>query len=105
MARLAILHILAALFMAAGGAGLSAAPPIPKGYQVPAESISSDQRLGVTVPITSAEPKDARNRVIDLKTGEVVATLKGETGWTRHNHGGVLPARWGKDNSILVWAV
>ncbi len=105
IARRFPLYILAALFMAASAGDLSAAPPIPKGFEVPADSISPDQRLGVTVPILSEAPEEARNSLIDLQTGMLLATIQGEPGWNRQNHGGVLPARWAKDSSLLVWTV
>src|SRR5438876_8659386 len=81
---------------------------IPKGFVVPECTVSPDGRYGVTVPIllqfeASEYPK---NSVIELKTGKVVAVIKSKfTGWNRQNHGGVLPCRWAKDGSLLLWEV
>lgn len=100
------LTIIAAIFTAALVCQL-AAGPVPKGCQVPEDSISPNHEIGVTVPILTdeKEQKDLKNNLIEIKTGKLLGVIKGETGWNRQNHGGVLPARWSKDSSILVWTV
>jgi hypothetical protein len=84
------------------------AQQIPKGFVVPNCSLSPDKRLGVTVPILDEhnESEGVKNSVIDLTTGKIIAVIKTPwIGWTRMNHGGVLPCRWSPDGSLLVWTV
>jgi hypothetical protein len=86
----------------------AAAQNIPQGFVVPKCTLSPDGRYGVTVPIFDKrnDIKDPRNSVIDLKTGKVIAIIKtNTTGWTRMGHGGVLPCRWSRDGSLLLWEV
>jgi hypothetical protein len=71
-------------------------------------TISPDGRFGVLVPkLEESEKIDhAQNQVIDFATGNIIAVIRTTwTGWTRHNHGGVLPARWSRDSSLLLWQV
>jgi hypothetical protein len=86
----------------------AAAQNIPKGYVVPNCTLSPDGRFGVTVPILDDHEQIAnpKNRVIELKTGKVIAVIEAKfTGWNRQNHGGVLPCRWSPDGSLLLWEV
>jgi hypothetical protein len=81
---------------------------IPKGFVVPECTISPDGRYAVTVPLLDQEERlrDAKNSVIELKSGKVIAIIKSKfTGWNRQNHGGVLPCQWSKDGSLLLWEV
>jgi hypothetical protein len=81
---------------------------IPKGFTVPDDSRSPDGHYGVTVPIRDEHPDDddkARNSVIDMKSGRVLGAIHATTGWDHMNHGGVLPARWSPDGSLLLWTV
>ncbi len=86
----------------------AAEPKVPKGFMVPDSSLSPDKRFGVTVPIRAeheddkAEPK---NRLIELKTGRVLAVIKAETAWDHASHRTVMPARWSADGSLLLWEV
>lgn len=82
-------------------------PKIPKGFTVPGDSVSPDKRFGVTVPIRAQHGENAKpkNSLIEIKTGRVLAIIPAETGWDRMNHGGVMPARWSKDGSLLLWKV
>lgn len=78
------------------------------GAAVAADSISPDGRYGVTVPSFEQYPgpeDDPGNQLVERKTGRVLTPIRAETGWTRMNRGGVLPARWSKDGSLLVWEV
>lgn len=79
----------------------------PKGYMIPKDSISSDGHYGVTVPkLEENEDAECKNSLIDLRTGRIVADIQTKfTGWSRMNHGEVLPARWSKDGSLLLWEV
>jgi hypothetical protein len=97
----------ASLLVLSVAVGLQA-DAIPKGFIVPACTLSPDGRYGVTVPLLfqHENSEDPKNSVIDLKTGKVVAVIKAKfTGWNRQNHGGVLPCRWSKDGSLLLWEV
>lgn len=80
---------------------------IPKGFLVPKDSLSPDQRYGVTVPILDQAPDldTTDNSVIEMKTGRILGPIRAYTGWNRMNHGGVLPARWSQDGALLLWTV
>jgi hypothetical protein len=92
-------------------ASSAAADKIPPGYVVLSCTISPDGRLGVLVPkLEELEHLEmttgAQNQVIELATGNIVAVIRTDwVGATRQNHGGVLPAQWSRDNSILLWQV
>jgi hypothetical protein len=91
-----------------GAALNSRADVVPKGFVVPECTLSPDGRYGVTVPLIDQEERlgDAKNSVIELKSGKVIAVIKSKfTGWNRQNHGGVLPCQWSKDGSLLLWQV
>jgi hypothetical protein len=34
-----------------------------------------------------------------------LGVIQGNTGWSKMNHGGALPARWSRDGSLLLWEV
>lgn len=81
---------------------------VPKGFVVPECTLSPDGRYGVTVPLLDQEERleDPRNRVIELKSGRIIAVIKTKfTGWNRQNHGGVLSCQWSNDGSLLLWEV
>jgi hypothetical protein len=84
---------------------------IPSGYVVLRCTISPDDRFGVLVPkLEELEHLEmttgAQNQVIELSTGSVIAVIRTDwVGPTRQGHGGVLPARWSPDNSLLLWQV
>jgi len=78
---------------------------IPQGYLLPEKTLSPDHRYGVLVPQPLPEPPHPVNQLIEVQTGRVLAEIIGNTGWTRMNHGAVLPTRWTKDSSVLFWQV
>ena len=81
---------------------------IPKGFVVPKCTISPDGRYGVAVPVLDPhkDSENPKNSVIELKTGKSISVIKTKwTGWNRMGHGGVLPARWSPDGSLLLWEV
>jgi hypothetical protein len=92
-------------------ASVACADKIPPGYVVLRCTISPNVRFGVLVPkLEELEHLEmttrAQNQVIELATGKVVAVIRTDwVGPTRQNHGGVLPARWSPDNSLLLWQV
>lgn len=79
----------------------------PKGFLIPETSLSPDGRYGVTVPIAAEIKEETRpvNSLIDTRTGKILAPLTSETAWDYANHETILPARWSKDNSLLIWQV
>ncbi len=88
--------------------GVSAfAQAIPKGFTIPDTTLSPNRRYGVTVPILDNAPagKVPKNSVVDVKSGDVIAVIDGETGWDRQNHEEVQPARWSEDGSLLLWQI
>lgn len=80
----------------------------PKNFAVAKNSVSPDGRYGVLVP-TDWENYDEngkpQNRLVEVKTGKVLATIQAETGLMHMNHGGVLPSRWSPDGGYLLWSV
>jgi hypothetical protein len=85
----------------------AAEPKVPKGFFVPESSFSPDKRYGVTVALRGEHGEDAepKNRLIELKTGRVLAVIKAETAWDHANHQEVMPSRWSKDGALLLWEV
>ena len=92
-------------------ASLTCADKIPPEYVVLRCTISPDGRFGVLVPkLEELEHLEMtyrpQNQVIELATGNVIAVIRTDwVGPTRQNHGGVLPARWSSDDSLLLWQV
>ena len=79
---------------------------LPKGFTIPEDTLSPDKRFGVTVPDIFNSPDDARNSLVDARTGHVLAVIQaGNVGYSRMNHGEILPCRWSSDGSVLVWQV
>lgn len=91
--------------------GIAYAEKIPDDYVILRCTVSPDGRFGVLVPETDKLNElhmttGAENQVIELATGNVIAVIRtDQIGATRHNHGGVLPARWSSDDSLLLWQV
>ncbi len=83
-------------------------PQFPKNFAVAKNSVSPDGRYGVLIP-TDSENYDAngtpQNRLVEIKTGTVLATIQAVTGLMHMNHGGVLPSRWSPDGGYLLWSV
>lgn len=87
---------------------LAQAQGVPKGFFIHGESLSPDGRYGVTVPILAehgGHDDGAKNSLVEVKTGKVLAVIQAETGWDHMNHRSVLPARWSPDGSLLLWEV
>jgi hypothetical protein len=87
--------------------GTALGQKIPAGCTIPDFTSSPDHRYGVTVPQNDSEVdnQNAQNELIELKTGHVLAAIKGDTGW---DHGGwavALPSRWSQDGTFLLWHV
>jgi formylglycine-generating enzyme required for sulfatase activity len=80
---------------------------VPKGFSVPNSSLSPDNRFGVSVPINALHDENAEpnNSLIELTTGRVLTVIKANTAWENANHQEVMPTRWSKDGSLLLWEV
>jgi len=85
-----------------------ALPLLPKGYIIVPSSISPDGRFGVSAfdNLTNPIPDNEldNNKLIDLTTGSVICEIP-SCAITRQNRGGILPARWSPDGSLLLWEV
>ena len=69
-------------------------------------SISPNLQYGVSVfdNFTNDLPDQIdANRLFDLKNGKAITEIRSGSGYTRKNHGLVLPARWSLDSSLLLW--
>jgi hypothetical protein len=86
-----------------GGLALGQSAPIHS--PVVAAPRSPDHRYGVTVPRIEVDPDNARNDLIEIRTGRVLAVLQSTTGWDRMDIGGIHPCRWSTDGSLLLWEV
>jgi hypothetical protein len=81
----------------------AAAQTVPTGYTIPDITLSPDHRYGVTVP--RLDTPNPHNSLVEIKTGRVLAEIQADTGYERANHMELLPSRWTKDNSFLLWEV
>jgi hypothetical protein len=81
----------------------AAAQIVPTGYTIPDITLSPDHRYGVTVP--GLDTPNPHNSLIEIKTGRVLTEIQADTGYERANHMELLPSRWAKDNSFLLWEV
>ncbi|HXX42463.1 MAG TPA: hypothetical protein VEI58_09385 [Chthoniobacterales bacterium] len=80
----------------------------PVGFGVAESSVSPDKRYGVLAPADSDhydENGKPQNKVVEIGTGRVLATIEAETGLVHMNHGGILPASWSSDGSFVLWQV
>jgi hypothetical protein len=78
----------------------------PPGFSVPTLTRSPNHRFGVLVP--DAEHYDYtfhQNQIVDTQTGHILGAIEAEPGMMSMNHGGVRPARWSRDGSLLLWEV
>ena len=82
---------------------------LPKGYIIAEDSISPDGRYGVSVPLTQAIiddiVKDPVNNLVEVSSGRTIARMVGNPGFTKQNHGGIMPSIWSPDSSLLLWHV
>ena len=98
------IFLLAVTFAALGTLnGAAAGETVPAGYKVLDITLSPDHRYGVTVPdLNTANPQ---NSLVEVETGRVLAVIEADTGYESANHNAVLPSRWAKDDSLLLWEV
>jgi hypothetical protein len=72
-------------------------------YTILEITLSPDHRCGVTAPdLNSSNPQ---NSLVEVETGRVLAVIQANTGYESANHSSVLPSRWAKDDSLLLWEV
>jgi hypothetical protein len=76
---------------------------VPAHFTVPARTISPGGRYGVMAPdYDGAGP----SKVVDMKSGRVLATIVGAYGWEDPKHSmqwGKMEAVWSADGSTLCW--
>jgi hypothetical protein len=103
--KLKLRAILVFCFFAALGTsnGAAAGQIIPAGYKVLDITLSADRRYGVTVP--DLNTPNPQNSLVEAETGRVLAIIQANTGYESANHNTVLPSRWAKDDSLLLWEV
>ena len=77
----------------------------PASFTIPEMTLSPDKRFGVLVPDEQRYDAGEKNKLVEVSTGRVLAIIIGEPGTERMNHGGVSPARWSADSSLLLWRV
>jgi hypothetical protein len=83
-------------------------PQFGANFIVPKSSVSPDGRYGVLAPADWDHFDDngkPQNKLVEMQSGRVLATINAETGLMQMNHGGILPARWSANSSYLIWTV
>lgn len=78
---------------------------VPPGFTMPEITLSPDKRFGVLVPDEKRHDAGEKNKLVEVGTGRVLAVIGGEPGMERMNHGGIMPARWASDSSLLLWCI
>ena len=90
---------------------LAIAAGVNSDYITPSSTFSPDHRYGVTIPVfhieAAQEPDDRMNKVVELRTGNLVAVLHADPpGYDRAlNHHEAPVARWSSDSSVLLWEI
>jgi hypothetical protein len=84
--------------------------PIPNGYSVLQFTVSPDHRYGVLAPDADHYIEGSfQHQIVDLTTGRIIGLIQADTGFVdskvRMNRGGINPARWSEDNTVLLWEV
>jgi hypothetical protein len=79
----------------------------PDGFGVERSSLSPDKRYGVLAPDSDHyDETKHQNKLVEVETGRTIALVDAETGQAGFvNHGGIEPARWSADGSLLLWEV
>ena len=89
----------------------------PEGFDIPADTLSPDERYGVTVPLLADHPftgnkkqdrkwDSLRNSLLEVRTGRVLAVIQsGTVGWDRMGHDEILPTHWSPEGSIAIWQI
>jgi hypothetical protein len=106
MNRITCIAFFYSMSIALGDTGRTGIPP---GNIVPPSSISPNREYGVSVfddtenPIPEGDIDD--NKVINLRTGHAIGVIHAWSAMMNMNRGGILPARWSDDSSLLLWEV
>jgi hypothetical protein len=79
-------------------------------YVTPPFTFSADHRYGVMIPVVhdegAQEPDDRTNKVVELRTQDVIAIIHAEPGYNHAlNFHETAPPRWSSDSSLLLWKV
>lgn len=86
-------------------AGVAVAAPLPPGFTVLPQSISPDGKLGVIAPdVDHLVDKEHQNKLVEIATNKVIATIDAETVFPHENHADITPA-WSSDGSLLEWYI
>ena len=103
--KLKLRPILFVCFLATLGAsnGAAAGQAVPADYKILDITLSPDHRYGVTVP--GLDTPNPQNNLVEVETGRVLVVIRADVGYERANHNSVLPSRWAKDDSLLLWQV
>jgi hypothetical protein len=83
-------------------------PQFGANFIVPKSSVSPDGRYGVLAPADwdhFADNGKPQNKLVEMQSGRVLASINAETGLMHMNQGGILPARWSANSSYLIWTV
>jgi len=101
-----VLGMMAAVILLGMGGG-AWAQKLPAGMSIPEDTLSPNHHYGILVPQMAEEDhiKDPHNKLVEAKTGKVIAVINAEPGFDHMNHGGALPPVWAKDNSAVLWQV
>jgi hypothetical protein len=100
----ASIFLLATIFAALGTSnGAAAGQNVPAGYKILDITLSPDHRYGVTVP--DLDTPNPQNSLVEVETGRMLAVIQADTGYEHANRNAVLPSRWAKDDSLLLWEV
>ncbi len=81
-------------------------PKLPAGYSVPQIARSPDGRYGVLVPdLKHYDWAKEQNRLVDLRTGRVLAVIHAHSGAVGANHVDIEKGNWSPDGSLFLWRV
>jgi len=79
----------------------AAAGPVPKGFSIVPKSTSPDGKLAVIAPDIAPPGETHENKLIDVDSGKVLATLVSTTA----SAGDEMMPEWSADGSMLEWYV
>lgn len=94
--------------MSAAASGFSGG--VKSDYITPPFTFSPDHRYGVMIPVfyieAAQEPDDRMNKIVELRTGHIVAIIRADPGYDRAlNFHEIAPPRWSEDSSLLLWKI
>jgi hypothetical protein len=86
----------------------TAAPTPPPGFSYPDPEMSPSLAYGFCVPNDDLAPDllaKAKNSLVDMKSGAVIAVIDAPVGFAHMSNGGVDAPWWAKDESAVLWKV